>query len=122
MESTSFPMCIQLSESTYESYLVSHSRSLIGVVEYGERKIKGKGMMKTYLVRAGWYEKALVSPRKEEGLPQRMNSETPSFALSDDLGPDITAKSATALQQAYQKVLGPGAYLSVQAVSRKADR
>jgi class 3 adenylate cyclase len=48
MESTSFPMCIQLSAATVDKWT---SYTVDDLVCLGERSIKGKGSMTTYLVK-----------------------------------------------------------------------
>ncbi|GIL82425.1 hypothetical protein Vretifemale_11416 [Volvox reticuliferus] len=55
MESTGFPMCIHVSENVYRHYPNPDGELL----EVGEREVKGKGRMRTYLVRVGAWEVAL---------------------------------------------------------------
>ncbi|GLI70739.1 hypothetical protein VaNZ11_015764 [Volvox africanus] len=55
MESTGFPMCIHVSENVYQH----HPNPEGELLEVGEREVKGKGRMRTYLVRVGAWEVAL---------------------------------------------------------------
>ena len=58
MESTGYPMAIQLSESALAAALqqgVPEER----FVPFGERAVKGKGTLRTYLLREGDWEEAL---------------------------------------------------------------
>ena len=58
MESTGYPMSIQLSESALAAALqqgVPEER----FVPFGERAVKGKGTLRTYLLREGDWEEAL---------------------------------------------------------------
>ena len=71
MESTSFPMCIQMSESTHRA-LVEDESEVDAVLFPVEREIKGKGTMKTYLVKHGAYEMALC---KQKGLESQNSSD-----------------------------------------------
>ena len=57
MESTSFPMCIQLSDSTRES--LDSDGSYVESVRLSDRVIKGKGVLSTHLVKYGEYQAAL---------------------------------------------------------------
>ena len=78
MESTGFKNCIQVSEPVYERVMKNReARKKKGdkfhkeeftfeFVPYGERKIKGKGIMQTYLVVAGDHELALDERDKVE--------------------------------------------------------
>ena len=72
MESTGFPMSIQLSESALAAALQQ------GVPEdhfvpFGERAVKGKGTLRTYLLREGDWEEALqahaLQAAKREDAP-----------------------------------------------------
>jgi class 3 adenylate cyclase/signal transduction histidine kinase len=60
MESTGFPMAVQLSEATHAEALVQGAPA-DKFVPFGERAVKGKGMMRTFLVREGAWEEALAA-------------------------------------------------------------
>merc|ERR1711871_365618 len=67
MESTGFQSCVQVSNEVVEALErdLSHNESDVTpefeFVEFGKRSIKGKGTMKTYLLKHGNYEAALAS-------------------------------------------------------------
>jgi len=64
MESTGYPMAIQLSESALSAALaqgVPEER----FVPFGERAVKGKGTLRTYLLREGDWEEALQAAALE---------------------------------------------------------
>ena len=62
MESHGFPMCIHLSEQTVRALHVEGQKQH-RVVPFGERKIKGKGVMRTYLACCGDW-RAVVATAK----------------------------------------------------------
>jgi hypothetical protein len=53
-------MAVQLSEATYAEALVQGAAPE-RFVPFGERAVKGKGMMRTFLVREGAWEDALAA-------------------------------------------------------------
>jgi class 3 adenylate cyclase/CheY-like chemotaxis protein len=64
MESTSFPMCIQISDSTHEA-LAEDGSDVEAVALPVAREIKGKGSMETFLIKHGLYQEALRDQRGE---------------------------------------------------------
>jgi class 3 adenylate cyclase len=60
MESTGFPMAVQLSEATHEAAL-AQGAAPESFMPFGERTVKGKGKMRTFLVREGAWEEALAA-------------------------------------------------------------
>ena len=76
MESTGYPMSIQLSESALAAALqqgVPDDR----FVPFGERAVKGKGTLRTYLLREGDWEAALHA----HALQVAKSEEAPAAAL-----------------------------------------
>ena len=58
IESTSFPMCVQLSEATRRCAR-SSGMAADRVAGYGDRELKGKGFMRTHLLKVGDWERAM---------------------------------------------------------------
>ena len=75
MESTGFKNCIQVSQAVYDKIMKNRDDRKkksdkepynFEFLPYGEREIKGKGSMKTYLIVAGDYKVALDERAKAE--------------------------------------------------------
>lgn len=65
MESTGFPSCIQVSESFVSVAGHESGNAFDKFCEYGEREVKGKGAMTTYLVKVGDWKVALEAKARE---------------------------------------------------------
>ena len=59
MESTGFPAAVHLSNSTYELFQESEMSSEVFFCDLGERDVKGKGAMQSWLLQDGEWEAAL---------------------------------------------------------------
>ena len=67
MESTSFPMCVQLSSSTQALLQASQNPGTYKrTQELGERMVKGKGAMRSWLLECGEWEAALMKHYETE--------------------------------------------------------
>jgi hypothetical protein len=79
MESSSFPMAVQLSAATHAEALAA------GVppdsfVHFGARGIKGKGTMDTLLLRVGAWERALAEAQRDDDDTPRAGTLSPSLS------------------------------------------
>jgi len=73
MESHGFPMVIHVSNTTYE-----HLKDKAKFHDYGERTIKGKGQMRTYIAEVGNYEAALRKRDAAKVLLVETNGQSPT--------------------------------------------
>ncbi|GIL60119.1 hypothetical protein Vafri_14766 [Volvox africanus] len=95
MESTGFPMCIHVSENVYQH----HPNPEGELLEVGEREVKGKGRMRTYLVRVGAWEIALrdLAVRHQAAASLQQQQQQKELVIAQ-----------VTMQRQQQQVLGQG--------------
>jgi class 3 adenylate cyclase len=81
MESTSFKMCVQASSEVVHAIKDSQYHNEFNFVEYGQRDIKGKGEMTTFLLQTGDYEIALEN--KEQAKETQTQSEAQQALMAE---------------------------------------
>jgi outer membrane murein-binding lipoprotein Lpp len=84
MESTGFPSCVHVSNSTYELIQASRMGSEVFFCDLGARNVKGKGKMQSWLLQVGEWESAnqqhikMLSDASEESAKQAVAVQPPS--------------------------------------------
>ena len=86
MESTGFPTAVHLSNSTYELFQESEMSTEVFFCDLGEREVKGKGAMQSWLLQDGAWEAAL----------QQHVEDLKSAAEQSSMQPATTAAAAAA--------------------------
>jgi len=113
MESTSFPMCIQLSDATRSTLRTQHaahnssgldlsglpaSMPVPELVSLGVRSIKGKGQMQTWMARVGEWESGMKQKQEQEAALLRAPRRAKSFiARSPEKSKEGTASAPLSL-------------------------
>jgi class 3 adenylate cyclase len=71
MESTSYPDCVHLSSSTQAAYMIEgqSSKDSVKLISRGNREIKGKGSMETWLAMTGAWEECLAEDFRASSSP-----------------------------------------------------
>lgn len=64
MESTGFPMCIHMSDSTYTIAQAMGMAEQVEFIDLGMRGVKGKGQLRTWLLKYGSWEEAMNNHRE----------------------------------------------------------
>jgi DNA-binding response OmpR family regulator/nitrogen-specific signal transduction histidine kinase len=91
MESSGFKMCVQVSQSVVDALQGSQLEHEFEFEQYGERDIKGKGEMCTYLLRTGDFEAALEA---KANAGAEMNSAEKQQALMKETYARVAIRGA----------------------------
>ena len=99
MESTGFPMCVQVSNHSYRLALAAGMLET-DFAEFGKRDIKGKGRMRTHLLRVGdWMEAVAERDAATAHLPRPSMWEPRTsvswFPSADGIDNDLVPQSGT---------------------------
>eukprot|EP00898_Chlorokybus_atmophyticus_P007811 jgi/Chlat1/8030/Chrsp71S07504 len=127
MESNGFPMAVHVSESTY-----SRLKDKYEFVPFGQRQIKGKGLMATYLLKYGRYREALEMKQNLCGLQtpyvidsfgsNSPTSESGHSGLSSPVSPDMCAGSSGSSAALTSSVVNVATPTGADAMTTMADR